>query len=327
MEQLWLRQPDRFTFAAMVTWSLMQITLALTVSDFNLGFWCKVMFLGAPLSHGLYVLNLEFAHNLCFGQELLDRSAALLGNLATGLPYAEMVRYFDAEHIAFYGSPLYPDPDEPSDWEKRVVRGPALKMLYLIVYPVIYAYRLLFRRHFTFNRFLVTNVCWQLAFNTLFLQWYGCHAWWYLFFSTYIGFCPLHPCASHLLLHHHYFACHRHSKHTSISEIPKGTFSYYGIVNWFTFHGGLHRERHLDPQVPWSRLPLLTPNAHKPGEFAYDSVLQAIHDFVFMPHLTLESVEGTSRIGGSGEEGFTTSRSKFMFELALEHAPYHPGQA
>jgi sphingolipid delta-4 desaturase len=274
-----LRKPDIVTLGATVLLSLMQITMSMTISGFTLGFFVKVLMFGAPLSHGLYMLSLEFANNLCFGNELLDRAGAVLGNFATGIPYAELVRYFDAEHRAFYNSKVYRDPDKPGRFEREYVKGAGLKIAYLCAYPAVYLYRLLFRHSISFNRFLMFNIIWQSLFNMVILYSYGFMSLFYLLCSTYVGMCPLHPFAAHLLMQHN-----RLEK----TLRKTNTYSYYGIVNPFTFNAGYHRERHREKKVPWSNLPMVKRLYGEDRQKAhYTSTLQAIHDFVFTPSITL----------------------------------------
>jgi len=289
-----LRQPDNVTFAAMLCLSLLQLTLATTVDSLSLGFFLKVFLFGAPVSHGLYVLSLEFSNNLCFGLEFLDRMSAMVGNIATGIPYAELVRYYDAEHRAFYNSKIHQDPETPSKLEVQFVHGAGIKILYLCFYPLIYVYRLLSRHSIPFTRFLLWNIIWQTLFNLYIWYSYGTIVLGYLVFSSYVGFCPLHPFAIHLLM--------QHQKLDPKLTSNKHTYSYYGMVNLFMFNMGYHRERHDHPKVPWSQLPLVrqlyyyselfppvnqfpSPNYYH----SYHSTLQVIHDFIYTSDMTLQS--------------------------------------
>jgi sphingolipid delta-4 desaturase len=278
-----LRQPDNISFSAMLALTAFQLAMASTVDSFSLGFWFKILLIGAPISHSLYILNLEFANNLCFGHELLDRTSAIFSNFATTVPYAELVRYFDAEHRTFFDSTLYKDPEKPSQLEIQLVQGVGMKLLYLCVYPCIYSYRILFRHYIVFTRFLLWNLILQTLFNLYIWYCYGHIFFSYLFLSTYIGMSPWHPCAAHLLFQHQ--KCELRLKSAK-------AYSYYGIMNLFTFNIGYHRERHEHPKIPWSKLPLLRQlfyyaeyESHQSAY--YTSTLQAIHDFIYIPECQL----------------------------------------
>ena len=272
-----LKQPDILTFSLMMLLSTMQLTMSMSVTDFNAGFVFKVLVFGAPLSHGLYILSLEFSNNRCFGVEVMDRSGAVLGNFATGIPYAELIRYFEYEHRAFFKTKR--DPNRPSKFEKDLFKGTGLKTLYLCLYPLIYAYRLLFRHTLTLNRFLIWNVILQTAFNMYITQYYGLVTMSYIILSTYVGLCPMHPVATHMLMEH---------QRMSLSVKKSKIYSYYGAINPFIFHAGMHRERHLYPKIPWSKLPMIKRLYHQElTKNNYDSTLQAIHDFIFSPGISL----------------------------------------
>lgn len=280
-----LSQPDVVTLGWMLTLALAQGSLIASVDGCSLGLWFKIVMLGAPLCSALYQCNLEFALNLCLGHPIWDRTLAILANWPTGVPYAELVRSFHTEHMAFHGSDTFKDPERPSPWELQYIHGAGLKLLYLAGYPLVLAHRLLFRHALTFTRFLLWNLGTQSLVN--FLVWYGCGGWavFYMLASTYVGASPWHPSAFYFLLPH------RQCTNEIEVNTQTRTYSYYGIMNPFTLNAGYHRERHLCRQVPWSKLPLIrqlyffqdSPQA------AYTSVLQAIHDFVFQPALTLHS--------------------------------------
>lgn len=282
-----LRRPDLTTMGFVLMLTVAQLTLAMTVTGLTLGFFLKVVVLGAPLSHGLYMLNLEFSNNLCFGLDLLDRAGGVISNLATGVPYSELVRYFDAEHRAFHESSIYRDPDQPSQSEIQSVRGAGVKIAYLCLYPLVYLHRLLFRHSISFNRFLMMNVVCQGFFNTMILYWYGAVPLLFLWISTYVSMCPWHPFSAHVLMQH--TPLQKNIKARSRRSGVAGPYSYYGIVNAFTFNAGFHRERHLEPGIPWSRLPFVKMlNGGAQNRRHYTSTLQAIHDFVFTPEISLE---------------------------------------
>lgn len=280
-----LKQPDISTFALLCGLMVAQAALMATVDSLTLGTLTKIVLFGAPVTQALYMVSLEFANNLCFGNEILDRCAAIMANFCTGVPYAELVRGFTAEHFAFHNSSIYKDPEDPSELELTHINGAGMKLAYLALYPLFYVHRLLFRHTITFTRYLVWNVALQLFFNTCILYWYGGWALFYVLASTYVGMSPAHPCAFHFI------TSHRQCVDTVDLNPQTRTYSYYGIMNAFTLNAGYHRERHLFRNVPWSRLPLIrqlyffsdSPTAY------YDSVLQAIHDFIFNPGMTLHT--------------------------------------
>lgn len=280
-----LNQPDRATLGWMVVLALAQFSFIASIDGFSLGLWLKIVLVGAPLCSALYQCNLEFALNLCLGSAAGDRTLAILANWPTGLPYAELVRSFHSEHMAFQGSGACKDPERPSPWELQYIHGAGLKMLYLAIHPLVLAHRLLFRQALTLTRFVWWNLGSQFLCNLMVWYWWGGWAVFYMLASTYVGASPWHPAAFYFLTHHH--LC------TTEIEVntQTRTYSYYGILNAFTLNAGYHRERHLCRQVPWSKLPLIRQmyfSQDAPQAF-YTSVLQAIHDFIFQPALTLHS--------------------------------------
>lgn len=278
-----LSQPDKDTLGLIVVLSLAQWCLLRDVHDSSwLGLLATAWCFGAPTCSALYLCNLELAHNLCSGQPEVDRTLAILSNWVTGLPYAELVRSFHTAHLAFQGSMAGRDPEQPSSWEVQYVHGVGRKLLYLALFPLVQAQRLLNR---PFTRFFWWNVTSQVLFNGWVWYQYGSWSLVYMLVSTYLATTPLHPFAFYFLTSHH--PCT-----TDIDvNLQTRTYSYYGILNAFTLNAGYHRERHLFRQVPWSKLHLVRELyfPHDTPHTAYDSVLQALHDFVFSPSLTLHS--------------------------------------
>ena len=235
-----ITQPDPTTLTLTLFLSLTQFSIACNISSLiSVEFWLKLFLFGVPVAHALYQCNLEFANNLCFGTEALDRTAGIFSNLATGVPYSELVRHYQTEHRAFYGFTVYHDPETtlhttPNTRNERLV--------YLIAFPWNYAYQLLFRHRVTITNYFIWNVLVQLVSNLFVLWMYGWTAVLFLLLAGYGSVCPLHPVVAHMLVHHRSTG----NKH--------GTDSYYGVVNIIALNGGMHRERHKHPEIPWSRL-------------------------------------------------------------------------
>lgn len=284
----WLSQPEPVTLGLVVLLSVAQAALAASLDGWSLRWLWQVLLLGAPLCSALYQCNLELAQNLCTGSPFWDRSLALAANWVTGVPYAELVRDFQREHLAFHNARCGQDPERPTAWEVEWVHGPARKLLYLALHPLVLGHKLLRRRqqHAGYGTpFGVANVCGQGLLNGW--VWYqgGSAALAYLWASTYVGFSPWHPAAFYWLTQHR--VCTR----TLDLDTRHRTYSYYGWANAFTLNAGYHRERHWGIAVPWTKLPLLRTLvfAAQGPRSAYTSLPEVLHDFVTQPGLTLHS--------------------------------------
>lgn len=279
-----LEQPHRFTLVLTVFLSIFQILLASQKDALDFSFFWQLLFLGVPVAHGLYVLQFEFIHNLCFGDDR-DRISLSVSTLATGIPYAEILRLYELEHVAFFQKDL--DPQRPTTFEKTVWTElmtqrdiPGKKILYLFLYPYNVAHKMLFRETGSSNALVqmihFSPVIWRsLAFHILFDLWilyyFGWHSLLFLWCSTYLSFCPLHPCATHLLFQHASWLSHHEFEYKEPS-------SYYGMMNLLTFNGGYHKERHDHLKIPWLYLPLV----QKLGRAQNSTdIYQVLYDFIW----------------------------------------------
>ncbi len=218
-----LCQPDSTTFT---------VTLLLTVAQFSLavqqntlvGCLMTSVLLGAPLAHGLYMMNQEFCYNLCFGASFFDRWCGIFSNFAAGLPYSELLRLSETEQL------VHPRPVivyQQFGWKQKL--GHALAQ------PVQWWLRLIYERRAPVNKFVIWNVFLQSVIMSILFFWFHVYTVIYLLFSTYLGLCPVHPIAAHLL--------------------PS---SDHGMFNLLTFNAGYKRQ----PRVPWTRLPMWYQMAH-----------------------------------------------------------------
>lgn len=88
------------------------------------------------------------------------------------------------------------------------------------------------------------NLIVQILFDFWIYQSFGGKALSYLIIGTYLAL-GVHPMAGHFIAEHYMFV--------------KGvdTFSYYGVLNLFTFNVGYHNEHHDFPFIPSTSLPML----------------------------------------------------------------------
>jgi fatty acid desaturase len=243
-----LKEPERLTLVIIVTLTVTQFLFAGTVDGLSFTTLFKIVCFGGPICSCLHTCCIELANNLCLGKPETEKIVAIFSNTITGIPYAELIRSHNTRHMLNQGTTS--DPDAPAEWELQYIHGAEMKLAYLLFFPLVYMHRLITCKPRN-GRLLVLNIIWQLMVNTYIWNSLGVWPLCYLIASTYVGACPLHPCAAHLLLSHH--ICSPDINHRAVPKI----YSYYGLANLFTLNAGYHRERHMYQDVPWSRLPLI----------------------------------------------------------------------
>lgn len=196
---------------------------------------------GGTLNHWAGMGIHEAAHNLAARTPLGNRAVALVANIPIVFPAAMPFRRHHLRHHSHLGVP-HEDNDLATDWEIRWVgRSPVRKLLWLAFYPVFATMARGFVRRP--DRWELLNVGLQLVFGAAIAAGIGPTGLGYLCLSTFFGFGLLHPAAAHFI-HEHY-----------LWDEDQETYSYYGWLNWVTFHVGYHAEHHDLPGVPCWRLP------------------------------------------------------------------------
>ena len=79
------------------------------------------------------------------------------------------------------------DPDLPSEWEVKHIKGPVLKFLSVVFMPFFYSLRPFFLRPLKPNRFEILNQVSVLLCNYLIYKYMGTSALMWLLLSTYFG--------------------------------------------------------------------------------------------------------------------------------------------
>jgi sphingolipid delta-4 desaturase len=234
---------------------------------------------GAILSHGLYVMIHEGAHQLIFASRPLNSGAAMVANLPSLLPMSASFRNYHLQHHAFQGS-YELDADIASEWEARFVGHSSFrKALWLVLFPVFQVVRT-FRltRIPVFDSSVVVNIAVQLTFDGLVFSLLGGKAFAYLLVSMLasVGF---HPLGARWIQKHY------------VTHGRQETYSYYGLGNTVAFNVGYHNEHHDFPSVPWNRLPEVRAIAGTwyEGLVSYTSWTRLLLKFVFDRSLSLRS--------------------------------------
>ena len=132
-----------------------------------------------------------------------------------------------------------------------------------------------------FSYIHLLNVIYQLTFDYLLVRYFGWYSFFYFLMSSFLAG-SLHPCSGHFIAEHYLLNVeeaiaggklalkHTPAEQNSINVIDENevtrqdvkfrkdyaleTFSYYGILNFFTWNVGLHNEHHDFPFVAWSKL-------------------------------------------------------------------------
>jgi len=198
---------------------------------------------GAFVSHALWVLIHECSHNLIFSRAVWNTLSSILANLPHVFPSAVSFQRYHLQHHAFQG--VYAlDADLPSRWEARLIGSSAArKVCWLLLFPLFQVARPPRLREIRmFDRWIVLNIVFQLAFDVAVYSCLGTRAFGYLLASFFFSV-GLHPLGARWVQEHYLLA------------FPQETYSYYGPLNRVAFNVGYHNEHHDLPSVPWNQLP------------------------------------------------------------------------
>jgi len=263
---------DPATKYIVLGWVLAQFAFAYYLRDAS---WSLILIVawcfGGFATQALALAMHEISHNLAFPKTLHNRLIGVFANLATTVPHFSMFQRYHMEHHRFQGVDGI-DVDIPSRWEGEFFTNAFLKLLWVAGQPLFYVIRPLVIRPKNPTFWEYVNWSCVLAMDVVIVYFFGFKSLFYLFISIIFG-SGLHPIAGHFIAEHYVFV--------------KGqeTYSYYGPLNFITFHVGYHNEHHDFPRIPGSRL-------HKVREIAseyydtlpsYNSWTKVIYDYVMDP--------------------------------------------
>ena len=235
--------PNPYSCVVIVAVVGLQFALASALRD--RAWWVIVLTaytVGAFANHSMYVMIHECAHNLLFGNRVLNRLAAILADLPNVVPAAVSFAGYHLKHHAFMGIHDL-DADIPSRWEARLIGNGTLgKTLWLLLFPVVQLTRPPRLRIEFLNRWVCLNWAIVFAADVAVVAVLGPKALMYLVLSLFFSI-GLHPLGARWI-QEHYTVNH-----------PQETYSYYGVLNRFAFNVGYHNEHHDFPSIPWNRLP------------------------------------------------------------------------
>ncbi|KAL1289217.1 hypothetical protein HN51_057820 [Arachis hypogaea] len=211
-------------------------------------------FFGSFLNHNLFLAIHELSHNLAFQTPSLNRWLGIFANLPIGVPMSVTFQKYHLEHHRFQGVDGI-DMDIPSIAEGRVVTNIFAKTIWVFLQLFFYALRPLFLKPKPPGTWEFINFTVQIALDAAMVYFWSWKSLGYLILSTFVGG-GMHPISGHFISEHYVF------------HPEQETYSYYGPLNFFTWHVGYHNEHHDFPRIPGNKL-------HKVKEIApeyYDNL-------------------------------------------------------
>lgn len=208
-----------------------------------------LFFVGATISHILFLAIHEITHDLAFKKKNHNNILAIIANIPLVFPYAMAFRVYHGEHHWYQGKDKI-DTDIPGDKEALIFSSFFGKLIWLINQILFYAIRPLVIHPIKIDKWQVINFLVQVI---AMIGYYYLAGWEGIIFLTLSIFVAggLHPIAGHFIAEHYIF------------KEGQETYSYYGVLNKITFNVGYHNEHHDFPNIPGSRLPKLKKLAPK----------------------------------------------------------------
>lgn len=201
--------------------------------------------IGGTANQALFLGIHELSHNLGFKSIRANKLYSIMvANVPIGFPYAASFKPYHMEHHKYQGVEGV-DTDLPTQLEAKLFSSLPGKLFFATFQILFYALRPVMTRYQPLGWYHLLNIVWVFAADFVLWQTFGAGAVFYLWASTVLAGCGLHPCASHFIAEHYVF--------TGEYE----TYSYYGWLNWLCFNVGYHNEHHDFPNIAWTRLPAL----------------------------------------------------------------------
>lgn len=255
--------------------------------------------IGGTANQNCFLAIHEMSHNLAFKKPVHNQLYSIFANLPIGVPYSAGFKPYHQLHHKLLGDEIY-DTDLPTPFEAKFLSSIIGKAFFATFQLLFYALRPIFVVTLQFTGIHALNIVIQILVDLLIIHFWGKNAFIYLILCSFLAG-SLHPTAGHFISEHYILNPPENrealrTKSLYIKTImqdeivpPPETYSYYGILNIFTWNVGLHNEHHDFPYVAWSKL-------HKLNEIANEfyeplpktkSWSYTIVDFIFNKDITL----------------------------------------
>src|SRR5690242_4503504 len=202
-------------------------------------FFLTAYVVGATANQNLFLAIHEISHNLAFRSPLANRVIAVFANLPIGIPYSASFRPYHLTHHKSLGVNGL-DTDLPTTFEAWFLDSVAGKAFFCTCQILFYALRPMFIYNLPLTKIHLFNIVVQLAFDYALVRFASGKALAYLILSSFLAG-SLHPCAGHFIAEHYVFEKPEKDASNPANKIPiPETYSYYGVLNFFTYNVGLH---------------------------------------------------------------------------------------
>lgn len=202
--------------------------------------------LGGVINHSLTLAIHDISHNVAFGNyyPLANRLFGIWANLPVGVPMSISFKKYHVDHHRYLAVDNW-DTDLPTKFEGLFFSNIPLKILWLFLQPLFYAFRPFYIHPKPPSNLEILNIVIEIVFNALIFYFCGIKGVLYFVLGTFLSM-GLHPMSAHFIAEHYMF------------DRGYETYSYYGPWNLLTFNVGYHMEHHDFPFIPGSRLPEVT---------------------------------------------------------------------
>lgn len=257
---------------------ILQMTIASQSSDFSWNFLCIMAYVvGGALSQNIFLANHELSHNHVFRKPFHNKIFSVMMNIPIGIPYTSFFQKYHQlhhTHLGHYGL----DTDLPSNFEVQMIQSAFKKIIWMFFQIIAYAIRPMLICPLPMDCFDVCVISFISLTNVLIFMCWSIKAYIYLLLSVLFGG-GLHPFAGHFIAEHYVF------------KQKQETYSYYGMLNYFTYNVGYHNEHHDFPRVPGSLLPRVRAKAaefYEPLQF-HTSWCKVMWNFITKKTIDLSS--------------------------------------
>ncbi|SCW01661.1 LAFE_0E04522g1_1 [Lachancea fermentati] len=305
----------KYIIFGVVTLQCTMAYLLRNTSPLSWKFWLCAYVVGATANQNVFLAIHELSHNLAFRQPIYNKLYSVFTNTPIGIPYAASFGPYHQLHHKFLGDEVY-DTDIPTPFEAMLLSNVLGKAFFATFQIFFYAFRPMFVTSIPMSPLHLVNVVYQFTFDYIWIRSFGVNSFVYFLLSSFLAG-SLHPCSGHFIAEHYLLNLEEALvggklalKHTpgenekicstDESQVKRGevvfqqdyaleTFSYYGILNFFTWNVGLHNEHHDFPFIAWSKLWELNrmcPEYYKDLP-KHNSWCKVLWDFVLKDDVTL----------------------------------------